>query len=44
VIVTSGFNEQEVSSRFAGKGLAAFLEKPFRVKGLGQVLREALGG
>ncbi len=29
VILMSGYNEQEASARFAGKGLAGFLPKPF---------------
>ena len=29
VLLTSGYNEQEVVQRFAGKGLAGFLAKPF---------------
>jgi CheY-like chemotaxis protein len=29
VLMTSGYNEQEVVSRFTGKGLAGFLQKPF---------------
>lgn len=30
VILTSGYNEQEVTNRFAGKGLAGFIQKPLR--------------
>ena len=30
VILISGYNEQELSSRFAGKGLAGFIQKPLR--------------
>ena len=29
VVLMSGFNEQDAISRFAGKGLAAFVQKPF---------------
>lgn len=29
VILASGYNEDEVTNRFAGKGLAAFIQKPF---------------
>jgi PAS domain S-box-containing protein len=29
VLMTSGYNEQDVVSRFTGKGLAGFLQKPF---------------
>ncbi len=38
IIMTSGYNEQEVSQKFLGKGMSGFLQKPFRVS----VLREAL--
>lgn len=30
VLLTSGYNEQEVVERFAGKGLAGFIQKPFQ--------------
>ena len=29
VIICSGYNEQEISQKFAGKGLAGFLKKPY---------------
>jgi PAS domain S-box-containing protein len=29
VVLTSGYNEQEATNRFAGKGLAGFIQKPF---------------
>ncbi len=32
VVLTSGYNEQEATSRFAGKGLAAFVQKPFQLE------------
>ncbi len=42
VVLTSGYNEQEVTSRFAGKELSGFLQKPFRalklLKTIGQIL------
>jgi len=38
VILSSGYNEQEVSQKFVGKGLAGFIQKPFQLKDL----REAL--
>ena len=31
VILTSGYNEQDTTARFAGKGLAGFLQKPFQL-------------
>lgn len=38
VLLMSGFNEQEAINRFAGKGLAGFMQKPFRP----DVLRDKL--
>jgi signal transduction histidine kinase len=40
VIMSSGFNQQEVTQRFVGKGLAGFIQKPYRLS----ALREALKG
>jgi CheY-like chemotaxis protein len=34
VILSSGFNHQEVLTRFAGKGLAGFVQKPFEARTL----------
>ncbi|HPC16569.1 MAG TPA: PAS domain S-box protein [Candidatus Hydrogenedentes bacterium] len=34
VILSSGYNEQDATERFAGKGLAGFLHKPYRVEDL----------
>jgi hypothetical protein len=28
-VLSSGYNEQDATERFAGKGLAAFLQKPY---------------
>ena len=39
VVLMSGFNEQEAISRFTGKGLASFLQKPFGFEELKQVLQ-----
>ena len=38
VIISSGYSEQEVSQKFSGKGLAGFIQKPYRLS----VLREAI--
>jgi PAS domain S-box-containing protein len=43
VILSSGYNEQEVTQRFAGKGLAGFIQKPYRVANLQEVLNRILG-
>jgi two-component system cell cycle sensor histidine kinase/response regulator CckA len=34
VILTSGFSEEETATRFAGKPLAGFLQKPYRASDL----------
>ncbi len=44
VLLISGFGEQEATNRFAGKGLAGFLQKPFTPEGLRDKLRAILGG
>lgn len=43
VILSSGFNEQETVERFLGLGLAAFIQKPYRLADLKRVLNEVLG-
>jgi PAS domain S-box-containing protein len=42
VIMSSGYNEQEVSQRFLGKGLAGFIQKPYNLSTLTTVFREVL--
>ena len=42
VILCSGYNEQDATQRFAGKGLAAFIQKPFNLAGLKEKLMAAL--
>ncbi len=42
VILTSGYNEQDATSRFVGAGLAGFIQKPFTLDDLRTRLREAL--
>jgi CheY-like chemotaxis protein len=44
VILTSGYNEQEAIHDFLGKGLAAFVQKPFLRADLVRVLRDVLEG
>jgi PAS domain S-box-containing protein len=34
VLLTSGYNEQDATNHFVGKGLAGFLQKPFRMDAL----------
>jgi len=42
VILSSGYNEQEATNRFVGKGLAGFLQKPYTATMLYQKLSEVL--
>jgi PAS domain S-box-containing protein len=42
VVMMSGFNEQEVVSQFAGKGVIGFLQKPFLFEALQEAVRRAL--
>ncbi len=39
VIMSSGFNEQEVTQKFVGKGLAGFIQKPYKMSVLSEVIR-----
>lgn len=42
VLLMSGYSEQEATSRFAGEGLAGFIQKPYRLDDLIKKLREIL--
>jgi two-component system, cell cycle sensor histidine kinase and response regulator CckA len=42
VIMTSGYNEQDVSQKFVGKKLAGFLQKPYTLSALGRAARKIL--
>jgi CheY-like chemotaxis protein len=42
VILSSGYSEQDIVSRFAGKGLAGFVQKPYTTEELLAKIREAL--
>jgi PAS domain S-box-containing protein len=44
VILSSGYNEQDTTARFAGKGLAGFIQKPWLPADLLAVVRHALDG
>ena len=39
VIMSSGYNEQEVTHKFSGKGLAGFIQKPYKLSGLKEVIK-----
>ena len=43
VILSSGYNEQEATSRFAGKGLAGFVQKPYTPTQLAEVVAKLQG-
>lgn len=43
VILCSGYGEQELSKRFAGRGLAGFLQKPYRYEALAAAIHQAIG-
>jgi len=42
VILSSGYNELDATDRFSGKGLAGFIQKPYRVDELLKALHKAL--
>jgi CheY-like chemotaxis protein len=42
VIISSGFSEMEAVHRFLGKGLAGFLQKPYRAADLVKMVRSTL--
>ena len=42
VILSSGYNEEQTTNRFAGKGLAGFIQKPYGVGTLVERIRQAL--
>lgn len=44
VIITSGYNEQDIIGRFIGKGLAGFVQKPYTGAELLPKINESLGG
>jgi two-component system, cell cycle sensor histidine kinase and response regulator CckA len=43
VVLSSGYSEQEVSQRFVNKGLAGFLQKPYRSATLIEKIQRTLG-
>ncbi|MDQ6969471.1 MAG: PAS domain S-box protein [Mariprofundus sp.] len=43
VILSSGYNEQEATSCFTGKGLASFVQKPYRPEVLMDAVHAAIG-
>ena len=43
VVLTSGYHEDEATRSFTGKGLAGFIQKPYQLNQLRQILRRILG-
>jgi hypothetical protein len=43
VVLSSGYNEQEISGRLAGMPVAGFLQKPYRPDELVQAVARAIG-
>jgi PAS domain S-box-containing protein len=44
IVLSSGFSEADVSRRFAGKGIAGFLQKPYTVATISSKVAEILAG
>ena len=44
VVLMSGYNEQDATERFVGKGLAAFIQKPFRHNELATLIHRTIEG
>jgi len=42
VVLSSGYNEQDAISHFSHKGLAGFIQKPYRTEALEKVIRAAI--
>jgi PAS domain S-box-containing protein len=42
VVLSSGYSEMEVTQRFAGKGLAGFIQKPYTATALAEVVQRIL--
>jgi DNA-binding NtrC family response regulator len=43
VVLSSGYNEQDATSGFAGRGLAGFVQKPYQLEELRATFRRVLG-
>jgi FixJ family two-component response regulator len=44
VILSSGYSEEDVAVSFPGKGLAGFVQKPYRASTLVEKVRQVLTG
>ena len=38
--MSSGFSEQDVVQKFAGQGLAGFIQKPYNLRALREIMRK----
>lgn len=43
VIISSGYTEQEITSRFQGKSRAGFIQKPYALEALREGFRKVIG-
>ncbi|HOT44032.1 MAG TPA: PAS domain S-box protein [Spirochaetota bacterium] len=43
VIMSSGYNEQEITRRFSDQGPSGFIQKPYQMESLAATLKEVLG-
>jgi CheY-like chemotaxis protein len=43
VILSSGFSDTQAEARFAGKGLASFIKKPYTARQLGEIVQRVMG-
>lgn len=43
IILSSGYNEQELSERFSGKRTSGFIQKPYRIEELRETMQALLG-
>ncbi len=43
VIMSSGYNEQEIAQKISGKGYTGFIQKPYSLNNLTDILKKALG-
>ena len=44
VILSSGYREEDATRKFIGEGLAGFIQKPYRLEELKEMIEEALQG
>ncbi|MBN2318057.1 MAG: hypothetical protein JXR49_03230 [Acidobacteria bacterium] len=42
VLMSSGYSEQEIAQRFAGKGISGFIQKPYTRKELIRAVKSVL--